>query len=314
LIAHWPAGITADRRGALEHQPGHLIDIMATCLDLAGAGYPAKNAEAELKPLQGVSLRPAFAAKPLERKDPLFWEHEGNRAVRQGPWKLVAKENQPWELYNIETDRSEQTNLAGYIPEKVQQMAASWDAYAARANVLPLGAWKAVQTKNGPSSPQKFSTEKTFILKAGDALSREQAPMIAGSAFAIEVKCDVAPTTNGVILAHGGSAAGYALYAEKGDLHFVVRSGGKVATAQSKLPVKADPVLIRVGVKADGHFTLKIGDGPEAKSDNPIRINQMPVDGLQVGSDAGGLVGPYEAENAFTGKIEQVRIELHAKE
>lgn len=86
LIARWPAGITGARRNALEPQPSHLIDLMATCVDLAGATYPKTRDGEAIHPLEGVSLRPAFAGRPLGRKEPIFFEHEGNRAVRDGQW------------------------------------------------------------------------------------------------------------------------------------------------------------------------------------------------------------------------------------
>ena len=140
LIVHWPAGIAASRRGKIEHQPGHLIDILATCLDLAGAKDRPKT--------EGVSLRPALRGKSLRRAQPLFWEHEGNRAIRDGKWKLVAKENQPWELYDMEADRTETTSLAAKYPERARKLAAQWHAWAARANVLPLGTWRAKATAN----------------------------------------------------------------------------------------------------------------------------------------------------------------------
>ena len=88
LIAYWPEHIT--RKGELEKQPGHLIDLMSTCTDLAGATYPAKSDGHDILPTEGRSLVPAFDAKPIER-DAIYWEHEGNRAMRQGKWKLVAK-------------------------------------------------------------------------------------------------------------------------------------------------------------------------------------------------------------------------------
>ncbi len=144
LIAHWPAGIGAARRGRLEAQPGHLIDIMATCVDLAGATYPAEFNGEKIKPLEGVSLAPAFAGRPLARKQPLFWEHESNRAVRDGRWKLVAMEDKPWELYDLVADRTEMHDLAAQQPERVRELAAAWDAWARRADVLPLGSWKPV--------------------------------------------------------------------------------------------------------------------------------------------------------------------------
>jgi len=142
LIVHWPAGIPAARRGKLETQPGHVIDIMATCADLAGADYPREYHGHQIKPMEGISLVPAFAGKTLKRPSPLFWEHESNRAVREGRWKLVAKADQPWELYDMEKDRTELHDFAGKHPQEVRRLSAEWDAWAARANVLPLGGWK----------------------------------------------------------------------------------------------------------------------------------------------------------------------------
>ena len=143
LIVHWPQGIPRGRRNGLVSAPGHLIDLMATAVDLGGAKYPAEIEGRRIHPMEGVSLRPVLTGRPLRRAQPLFWEHEGNRAVRAGRWKLVAKENQPWELYDIDADRTEQHDLAAKQPEKVRELAALWEAWAARANVLPLGAWRA---------------------------------------------------------------------------------------------------------------------------------------------------------------------------
>ena len=91
--------------------------------------------------MEGLSLVPAFTNNALERSA-LYWEHEGNRAVRVGEWKLVAQRpggGKPvnWELYNIEADRSEMHNLAAEQPDRVQQLSTMWDAYAKRANVMP---------------------------------------------------------------------------------------------------------------------------------------------------------------------------------
>lgn len=129
LIVHWPAGIAA--RGELRHTPGHLIDIAATCCDVAGASVPA-----DATPLEGLSLLPVFAGQPLQR-EAIYWEHEGNRAVRAGRWKLVAKHDQPWELYDVDTDRVESRNLAAAEPDKVRELSAMYDRWAARASVAP---------------------------------------------------------------------------------------------------------------------------------------------------------------------------------
>jgi len=136
LIAHWPNGFSA--KGELRQQPGHLIDIMATVKDLTGAQYPA-NAT----PLVGKSLVNAFWNKPIER-EALYWEHEGNRAVRQGNWKLVAKHQGNWELYDLATDRVEANNQAARHPEKVRELAALYEAWAKRSQVEP---WPVTQKK-----------------------------------------------------------------------------------------------------------------------------------------------------------------------
>ncbi|MFV1994381.1 MAG: arylsulfatase, partial [Verrucomicrobiales bacterium] len=122
LIAHWPDGIP--RRGELEHTPGHLIDIMATCVELAGAQYPATfhQGDQEIHPMEGISLAPAFTGEGEtihKKRAAIFWEHEGNRAIRVGDLKLVAKGIKgPWELYDLATDRTEQNDLSASRPEE----------------------------------------------------------------------------------------------------------------------------------------------------------------------------------------------------
>jgi len=142
LIVHWPAEIPESIRGRLCHQPGHLVDIMATCVDVSGAEYPREFKGQPIQPLEGVSLRPALAGQPLDRKQPLFFEHEGNRGIRDGDWKLVATgPDGPWELYNLKSDRTEQQDLAAQHPEKVRQLLDQWEAWARRANAIPW-IWK----------------------------------------------------------------------------------------------------------------------------------------------------------------------------
>ena len=144
LIVHWPSGIDPSRNGKLEHQPGHVIDIMATCADVAGVVYPKKFDEHEIIPVEGVSLRPAFSGKSLERSDALYFEHHLNCAIRDGDWKLVCKgktglevKQFAWELYNVKTDRAELKNVADKNPGKVEDLLAKWKKWAVRAKVQP---------------------------------------------------------------------------------------------------------------------------------------------------------------------------------
>jgi len=139
LIASWPATI---QKPASTNQPGHVIDLMATCVDAAGAEYPRTFKDRPITPLEGKSLLPIFLGQTRPGHTAIFWEHEGNRAVRQGKWKLVARHKGDWELYDLEADRTEMANQAAKQPEKVKELAALHEQWAKRANVLP---WDEVQ-------------------------------------------------------------------------------------------------------------------------------------------------------------------------
>ena len=141
LIAHWPKRISD--HGALRHQPGQLTDIMATVLDVTGTEYPETHNGNDTPPLEGPSLQPIFDDQP-NGKETLIWEHEGNRAIRQGKWKLVCKFPGDWELYDLEADRSELNDLAAEYPDRVTRMAAAHDEWAVRCDVVP---WSDIQTR-----------------------------------------------------------------------------------------------------------------------------------------------------------------------
>ena len=135
LIAHWPAGIAA--KGELRTQPAHLIDIMSTCAEVGGATYPQEFKGKPITPMEGRSLVGAFANQPIAR-DALYWEHEGNAAVRVDDLKLVRNgRNGAWELYDLKSDRTELHDLAATQPAKAKDLAAKWEAWAERAHVKP---------------------------------------------------------------------------------------------------------------------------------------------------------------------------------
>ena len=138
LIAHWPDRIKA--AGELRHQPGQLPDIMATCLDVAGAAYPEAYNGHSIPPLEGVSLTPIFDDQP-NGKEVLVWEHEGNCAVRKGKWKLVCRYPGPWELYDMEADRSELNDLAADHSDVVAELEGLYNAWAERCDVQ---AWEKI--------------------------------------------------------------------------------------------------------------------------------------------------------------------------
>jgi len=147
LIVHWPKEIKGSN--ALRRQPSHLIDIMATCVDVANAKYPKNYNGNDIAPLEGKSLIGSFSNEPIDRA--LYWEHEGNRAVREGKWKLVSKSDfnsfiwdkenelalENWELFDMELDRIEMNDIASAHPEKVKEMSSKWLAWAKRTGIVP---------------------------------------------------------------------------------------------------------------------------------------------------------------------------------
>lgn len=136
FIAYFPGVIKA---GGMSSQPGHIVDLMATCLDFAGVSYPKTYQGNNITPTEGISLKPLLTGKAWKGHNGLFFEHEGNRAVRQGDWKLVSqKPANKWELYNIKTDRSELNDLSAKYPEKVAELAALYNQWASRAGVIPF--------------------------------------------------------------------------------------------------------------------------------------------------------------------------------
>ncbi|NET34376.1 MAG: arylsulfatase [Cyanothece sp. SIO1E1] len=149
LIVHWPQGIQA--KGELRTVPAHLIDIMTTCIDVGQGSYPTTYNGQTIQPMEGKSLLPVFSEDSMDR-EALYWEHEGNRAVRMGKWKLVSKASKKrsflwdqkeelassdWELFDMEKDRTELNDLASQHPELVDQMAAMWLSWGKRTGIIP---------------------------------------------------------------------------------------------------------------------------------------------------------------------------------
>ncbi len=131
MLVQWPAGIPASSRGTMVRQTAYLQDIMATVIDVAGATYPTG-----IPACQGKSMLPLIAGEdsPIHT-EPLFWEHEGNAAVRWNDWKLVREYEQPWELYDLAHDRTELHDLSGEEPQLRQELIAKWEAWATETGV-----------------------------------------------------------------------------------------------------------------------------------------------------------------------------------
>ncbi|WP_442512190.1 arylsulfatase [Novipirellula sp. SH528] len=143
LIAHWPNGINASMIGKIAAEPAHLIDLMATFVDITGAAYPKTFKGHKIIPMEGESLLPILQAEPFHRDAPIFFEHMGNRGIRLDQWKLVAVRGKPWELYDMQADRTELNNMAAQMPKMVEAMKTLYQDWADRCLV------KRVKKQNG---------------------------------------------------------------------------------------------------------------------------------------------------------------------
>ena len=133
LIAQWPARFAS---GGISHEPCHVVDILPTLLEAAGARYPAELGGHAMQALDGESLMPLLDGRPWTRQQPVNWEHEGNAAARVGNLKLVRKFNEPWELYDMEVDRTELHDLSARNQPLVNRLTKEYAGWAESAGVV----------------------------------------------------------------------------------------------------------------------------------------------------------------------------------
>ena len=161
LIAHWPNGMSA-RQGTISHQPGHLIDLLATCMDATGAKYPTEFNGRPTTPVQGRSLLPLLQGKQREPHEWLYFQFSNNRAIRSGDWKAVSARGGRWELYNIAADRTELNDLSSAHPDVLQRLKALWHHAAEDVDRAPKN-----QRKPAGKTLQTFPPNQMTTRKAG---------------------------------------------------------------------------------------------------------------------------------------------------
>jgi arylsulfatase len=149
-VARWGAGISKAAAGRLVREPAHLLDLMPTLLGLAGVSYPATEA----RRMEGRDILPMIRGEAGVADRTFCWEHEGNRAVRKGKWKLVmlAGAAGGWELYDVEADRAEGKNLAATHPDVLRDLAEEYERWAARCGVVD---WSQITAKRPAAAPGK---------------------------------------------------------------------------------------------------------------------------------------------------------------
>lgn len=157
LVVHWPSGI---HEPGIRTAPVHLIDVLPSLAELADAAVMTDRHGLGLQPVEGQSFVPSFTDGAWRRAEPLWFEHEGNRALREESWKLVSRHEGRWELYNVEDDRTETADLASAEPERVDRMAAAWEATADRVGVKPaLGnVWNGIANWHAQMATRRKAT------------------------------------------------------------------------------------------------------------------------------------------------------------
>lgn len=198
------------------------------------------------------------------------------------------------------------------------RLAGKWDAWAARANVLPLGGWRLGRNVNnngggGGRAAGNGSKAASFTLKKDDHLDRNEVPAIAKKGFTITAEFE--PTgDDGVIVAQGGAARGYSLSIHEGKLTFFIHEGDRTAKAVLPTALAAGEKKTAVArLATDGALSLSIEGGEEASDKGIGLINTLPLDGLDVGKDSAAPVGPYTTAAAFKGAIPRVKIDVNLK-
>jgi arylsulfatase A-like enzyme len=338
LVVSWPARIKD--HGGVRGQFHHVIDLAPTILEACGIAFPSSLNGVEQKPIEGVSMLYAFDdARAPGRRRSQYFEMLLNRGIysngwwaasRAGiPWDTQSKPVNPdstvWELYHLDEDFSQATDLASRHPQKLRELQDEWWAEAARHNVLPLDGRKAERLSaewQGRPSPAGKRTSFTYY-PGTLAVPSGSAPKILNKSFVVtaQVETDGDGPADGAILSLGGSDGGYGLYVRNGCPvfvgNFLNRSLTRV-TSPDPLPLGA--VTLRAEFAYDGGGFGKGGrlslfvDGQKVGEERMERTHATTLGlggTLDIGADTGSAVdGVYAPPFRYGGKIKQVTLEL----
>jgi arylsulfatase A-like enzyme len=330
LVIHWPAGIKS--RGEVRHQYHHCTDIVPTILDCCGVEMPKVVNGAEQTPLPGVSMRYSFDAEPDAPTEKItqYYEMFGHRALWHNGWKTATVhgpmsgsgsfENDTWQLFHTDEDRSEAHDLAAEHPDKVEELKAMWYAEAGKYNVLPLNSYPMA----GPKVLEFFARQyHVAVPKTGrytyypgtlEVPEHSAANTHVGSFMVLaDVTIDDADA-HGVIFAQGSRFGGHAMYLKDGKLHYTYNflGIGEEQTLTAGVPEPGRHILgiefDREGVDDDvqpfGTTKLHIDDEVVGEMHMRVMAIQFSLcgEGLCIGYDGGDAVSrTYEPKFEFTG-------------
>lgn len=327
LIVAWPNGLAA--RGELRHQFCHVSDIAPTLLDLLKLSPPAQVEGHPIKPQTGESFVASLHdANAPRRSSPQYFEMFGHRGIWHEGWKAVAFhpvgkpfEDDQWELYHLDEDFNEITDLAAVHPEKLEALKALWWKQAEANQVLPL------DDRFGPrfaENGRRFHGQRTHVvMHAGMGhLPNDVAPDVRSRNYLIEAHARIDTTeAQGVLVAHGDATSGYSLYIKDGRLVHDMNIGGVHHLITADRPIELGhhvfalrvelapwirislPVMGTVALPSGRVATLLIDGEPVGRIDTKmVGFNSMvSFSGLDIGLDRGSPVSHYDEPFCFTG-------------
>jgi len=330
-IAWWPGKIAP---GSVCDAVAGTIDLLPTAVSMAGGTLPAEPA------IDGRDLSPLLFGQTQESQREAHYYFAGYhlQAVRQGPWKLaIATQPETMgreassdaaknpRLYDLDQEIGEQTDLADKHPDvvaKLQALAAKMNAEiggnspAARRPAGEAANPQTLYPSEAPKPRAKQAAKRAAAsvkpadlsqLKPGDCVSTDAAPQIAGKPFTISCTVATAPP-EGILVAHGGTAVGYALHLRAGRVVFTIRDKGGECHVEAALPASEDPQRIVASLAAEGTLRLQIGDQPAVTAPGPGLLSRQPQEDFCLGHDNDRPLTTYATQAVFSGRISDLKI------
>ena len=324
LVIHWPAGITA--KGEVRQQYHHCTDIVPTILDCCGVSMPEVVDGYEQTPLPGVSMRYTFdAADEPTRKESQYYEMLGTRGIWSKGWKAAAEhgpvpiglgkfDEDRWQLFHTDEDRSEAHDVAEQNPEKLEELKALWLEEAKKYDVLPLNDLSIMDFRALEYEVAVPSSGQYTYYPGTSAIPEASAANTINVSYRILAEVEFTPDTKGVIVAHGSRFGGYTLFVKEGKLTYVYNFLG--IPPEQKV-VAAAPTsgthIVGIDFAKTGtaeHYapvgTLKLYVDDDVVGEQEIKTiasrYSLCGEGLCIGYDGGDAVsGEYEPKFEFTG-------------
>lgn len=337
MIAHWPSGFSA--RGEVRHQFHHVIDLMPTILDVAGVPLPETYGGVDQQPVEGTSMRYSFDGGTADdRRRTQYFEMVGNRGIYHEGWTAVTRHGTPWmmveiprpfdddvwELYDTRRDWSQAEDLAAAEPERLAALRALFDTEAARYQVFPLD--DRVTERENPQLAGRRSLhagrESLVFGPHTGRLTEEAAPNVKNRSHTLTVVVEADPMAEGVLVAQGGRFGGWSLYCDAGVLSYAYNLYGRdLTTVRALRPLPTGTCtlvaeLTYAGGPPGGAFDVRLLIDADEVGRGHVPASTAYYfsfdETFNVGVDRGTPVTDDYApvRNAFTGRIQQVRVDL----